>query len=121
MSTSPAHHSVNYLELAVTDLEAAKTFYGHAFDWNFTEYGEIYAGFTTPGSEHESGGFLLAESARPLGGPFVLLYSTDLEASAERIEAAGGVVSEGPYTFPGGRRLHFLDPSGNELGVWSQH
>jgi uncharacterized protein len=25
-----------------------------------------------------------------------------------------------PYEFPGGRRFHFLDPSGNELGVWAE-
>jgi hypothetical protein len=23
------------------------------------------------------------------------------------------------FSFPGGRRFHFLDPSGNELAVWS--
>ena len=26
---------------------------------------------------------------------------------------------EGPYEFPGGRRFHFTDPAGNELGVWA--
>ena len=25
-----------------------------------------------------------------------------------------------PFAFPGGRRFQFTDPSGNELGVWSQ-
>ena len=36
------------------------------------------------------------------------------------IEAAGGQIIQGPYEFPGGRRVHFTDPSGNELGVWSE-
>ncbi|MFB7886733.1 hypothetical protein ACWFQT_06675 [Cellulosimicrobium cellulans] len=35
------------------------------------------------------------------------------------MQSAGGQVVEGPYEFPGGRRFHFLDPSGNELGVWA--
>jgi predicted enzyme related to lactoylglutathione lyase len=35
------------------------------------------------------------------------------------VRAAGGVVVQGPYPFPGGRRFHFTDPSGNELAVWS--
>jgi predicted enzyme related to lactoylglutathione lyase len=26
---------------------------------------------------------------------------------------------EAPFEFPGGRRFHFTDPSGNELAVWS--
>jgi predicted enzyme related to lactoylglutathione lyase len=36
------------------------------------------------------------------------------------VEQAGGTVTEGPYEFPGGRRFHFTDPSGNELGVWAK-
>jgi uncharacterized protein len=38
-----------------------------------------------------------------------------------RIVAPGGdrEVIKGSYDFPGGRRFHFEDPSGNELGVWA--
>lgn len=25
-----------------------------------------------------------------------------------------------PFAFPGGRRFHFTDPSGNEPAVWSE-
>lgn len=67
----------------------------------------------------ESGGLLLADKPRPVGGPFVLLYSEDLDATARAIEAAGGWIDQPAYSFPGGRRLHFTDPSGNELGVWA--
>jgi len=120
MSATPVHHSINYVELAVTDLDAAKSFYGQAFGWTFTDYGEMYVGFTAPGSDGDSGGFVLAENARPHGGPFVILFSTDLDRTADLIVAAGGAIVEGPYDFPGGRRLHFHDPSGNELGVWAE-
>ncbi|WP_017601351.1 VOC family protein, partial [Nocardiopsis lucentensis] len=71
------------------------------------------------GDAPEVGGLALGERARP-GGPFVLLYSTDLDASVAAVREAGGEVVNGPYAFPGGRRFHFTDPSGNELGVWSQ-
>jgi predicted enzyme related to lactoylglutathione lyase len=54
------------------------------------------------------------------GGPLVLLYSTDLDRSVEAVEHAGGQVVNGPYAFPGGRRFHFTDPSGNELGIWAE-
>ncbi len=58
--------------------------------------------------------------ARRRGGPLVLLYSDDLDATVEKVRAAGGEIVNGPYDFPGGRRFHFTDPSGNELGgVWS--
>ena len=36
------------------------------------------------------------------------------------VKSAGGQVVNGPYAFPGGRRFHFTDPSGNELGVWAE-
>ena len=53
------------------------------------------------------------------GGPLVVLYSDDLDASLAAVEAAGGEVSTPPFGFPGGRRFHFRDPSGNELAVWT--
>ncbi len=49
----------------------------------------------------------------------MLLYSQDLDATVSAVVEAGGTVVNGPYDFPGGRRFHFTDPSGNELGVWS--
>jgi predicted enzyme related to lactoylglutathione lyase len=35
------------------------------------------------------------------------------------VKSAGGKVVKEPFAFPGGRRFHFEDPSGNELAVWS--
>ncbi|WP_258724494.1 VOC family protein [Cellulomonas sp. NS3] len=116
-------HSIDYVELPATDLAAARAFYGAAFGWQFTAYGEGYAGIRTAAEEgsDEAGGLALAESAAVTrGGPFVLLYSADLDATLDAVTRAGGTVVDGPYAFPGGRRFHFLDPSGNELGVWSE-
>ncbi|MGY1744834.1 VOC family protein [Blastococcus sp. SYSU D00695] len=114
------HHAIDYVELTVTDLDAAKRFYTGAFGWEFTDYGPGYAGFRDGrGGAAESGGLALGEAPRPAGGPFVLLFSADLDASAAAVERAGGRVVQGPYEFPGGRRFHFTDPSGNELGVWA--
>jgi predicted enzyme related to lactoylglutathione lyase len=41
------------------------------------------------------------------------------DASLAAVQAAGGT-AERPFEFPGGRRFHFTDPSGNRLGVWAQ-
>lgn len=120
MTSSPLRHSLDYVELVVTDLDAAKRFYADAFGWTFTDYGPGYAGIASPsGDGSEVGGLLLADEPRPVGGPLVLLYSDDLDATSSGIVAAGGTILQAPYAFPGGRRLHFADPSGNELGVWS--
>jgi hypothetical protein len=49
----------------------------------------------------------------------VVLYAHDLEAMEARIRASGGEIIREIQSFPGGRRFHFRDPSGNVLGVWS--
>ncbi|MFW3169979.1 VOC family protein [Geodermatophilus sp. CPCC 206100] len=115
------HHGIDYLELTVTDLDRAKRFYGEAFGWQFTDHGPGYAGIRDAPEESapEVGGLRLHREVRP-GGPLVLLFSSDLDGSVAAVTRAGGAVVNGPYAFPGGRRFHFTDPSGNELGVWSE-
>lgn len=118
--SSHTHHGIDYIELTVTDQEAAKTFYRSAFGWEFNDYGPQYAGIRRfDGSEGEAGGLATGSEVRT-GGPLVLLYSNDLDTSLRAVGAAGGTVTEGPFDFPGGRRFHFTDPSGNQLGVWSE-
>ncbi len=112
------HHAIDYIELMVSDLPAAKAFYGSAFGWTFNDYGPDYSGIRSPDGEGEVGGLNPARSPER-GGPLVLLYSDDLDGTVSAVESAGGEVIEGPYEFPGGRRFHFTDPSGNELGVWA--
>jgi uncharacterized protein len=120
--TAPqSHHAIDYVELTVTDLDRAKRFYAEAFGWEFTDYGPAYAGFRDgrPRSA-EAGGLRRDDVVRTGGGPLVLLFSADLDATLEAVTRAGGAVVNGPYEFPGGRRFHFTDPDGTELGVWSE-
>lgn len=115
---SPVHHAIDYVELAVDDLAATRAFYESAFGWGFTDYGPSYAGIRSPDGEGEVGGLNAMATPTP-GGPLVLLFSDDLDATVLAVEAAGGHVTRGPDPFPGGRRFQFTDPSGNELGVWA--
>ena len=115
-SSAHHHHVIDYIEITVRDLAVAKAFYGAAFGWRFTDYAPVYAGIQGP--EREVGGLAQGEPRGP-GGPLVILYSDDLEASVAAVEAAGGTITEAPFAFPGGRRFHFTDPSHNELAVWS--
>jgi pimeloyl-ACP methyl ester carboxylesterase/predicted enzyme related to lactoylglutathione lyase len=112
------HHEIDYIEFSVVDVAAAKRFYAAAFGWTFTDYGPDYAGIH--GRDREQGGFRRADSV-PKGGPLVVLYSKDLEATLAAVKAAGGRITEEVFSFPGGRRFHCADPSGNEIAVWSDH
>lgn len=111
------HHAIDYIEFTVRDLAAAKRFYADAFGWSFTDYGPDYAGIRR--GDSEAGGLHQTEKAR-VGGPLVILYSNNLESSLAAVRAAGGRIVQEPFSFPGGRRFHFADPSGNELAVWSE-
>jgi uncharacterized protein len=111
------HHTIDYIELTVTDVPEAKRFYGAAFGWAFNDYGPGYAGIQGPG--REVGGLCQGEQVRA-GGPLVVLYSRTLEDTLARVKEAGGRIVKEPFSFPGGRRFHFTDPSGNELAVWSE-
>ena len=111
------HHTIDYVELAAPDVAAAKAFYSGAFGWQFNDYGPDYAGIRSSDSTGEVGG--LTAAAQPSSqGVLVLLWSDDLDATVRSVQGAGGTVTNGPYEFPGGRRFHFQDPAGNELGVY---
>lgn len=107
---------INYIELPVADLAAAKSFYASAFAWRFTDYGPTYAGFENAGLD----GGLAGGDAATTTGPLVLLKAEVLEDALARVEAAGGEITAPIFEFPGGRRFHFRDPAGNELGVWGE-
>ena len=111
------HHTIDYIEFTVADVADAKRFYAAAFGWVFNDYGPDYAGIQGPG--RELGGLCKGADVRP-GGPLVILYSRGLDDTLTKVRQAGGRIVKEPYTFPGGRRFHFSDPSGNELAVWSE-
>ena len=82
--------------------------------------GSVLALGVISGAEFEGGFELNSVQRKPsANGALVILYSNDLEASVEAVTAAGGTISVPPFGFPGGRRFHFRDPSGNELAIWT--
>ncbi len=112
------HHHFNYVELPAVDIAAMKAFYTAAFGWDYVDYGPRYAAITGAGVD---GGFDADSTRKPSDqGALIVLYSDDLEASETAVIAAGGPITVPIFTFPGGRRFHFKDPSGNELAVWAQ-
>ena len=104
---------IAYIELPSAELGRTQGFYREAFGWSFVDYGPTYASF----SEGMDGGFDADAAERPKA-PLVVLYAEDLEAMLARVSAAGAEIVKPIFGFPGGRRFHFLDPSGNELAVF---
>ncbi len=107
---------IDYVELpSVTAHELTRGFYAKAFGWQFTDYGPDYAA-TTSGDVDVG---LNGQPGDALTAPLPVIRVVDLEAVFDAVMKAGGVISRPIFSFPGGRRFHFIDPSGSELAVWS--
>ena len=112
-------HVIDYVEIAVDDLEEAKAFYAKALGWIFNDYGPDYAGIqdpTRPG--HEFGGLNPHPATARGDGVVALARTDDADASLASVLAAGGRITEELHEYPGGRRFMFADPWGNVLGVY---
>lgn len=112
------HEKINYVEFPTKNMEASKSFFESVFNWSFTDYGPTYTAFTNQGVD---GGFYqsnLTVSAET-GSALIVFYSKDLDSTLSKVEAKGGVILKSIFSFPGGRRFHFTDPSDNEFAVWS--
>lgn len=116
MSRTDHPLKIDYIEFPATDIPRTKEFYAAIFGWTFEDYGPEYTCFK---DGRLRGGFYHAPPEKVVRGALVVLYSADLEKTEEEIKPAGGIITRATFSFPGGRRFHFHDPSGNELAVWS--
>jgi len=116
----PTKIKINYIELQVKNIEFAKSFYGKTFGWTFLDYGQDYCAFSDGDMD---GGFYTSRlsSKTSNGAVLIVLYSENLESMHDLVIKHGGVIVKEIFSFPGGRRFHFEDPSGNELAVWSDN
>ncbi len=112
------HEKVNYVELPAKNLIATKAFFTQAFGWSFHDFGPEYSAFSNQGID---GGFFKSNlsSSTDNGAALIVFYSSNLEATQEKVKNAKGIIIKPIFPFPGGRRFHFTEPSGNEFAVWS--
>jgi predicted enzyme related to lactoylglutathione lyase len=106
---------IDYVELpSATAHELTRAFYSKAFGWEFTNFGPDYSATVT--GDVDLG--LQGEPSGSLAAPLPVVRVDDLEAAFEAVMKAGGTIAKAIFSFPGGRRFHFIDPGGNELAVW---
>jgi predicted enzyme related to lactoylglutathione lyase len=102
-----------FVELPTSDLAATRTFYAQAFDLSFTDFGPSYS--CTMTGDVDLG--LQADGSEATAAALAVIMVDDLEAALEAVGKADGVITKPVFAFPGGRRFHFRDPSGNELAA----
>lgn len=105
---------ISYVEMPVADVGGARDFYANAFGWSFTDFGPDYS--ATTGGDVDVG--LNGSEDHAIAQLLPVVEVQDLEGALEKVVAAGGSITVPIFAFPGGRRFHFRDPAGNELGVF---
>jgi predicted enzyme related to lactoylglutathione lyase len=115
MNPSKPENRIDYVELPASDIALTKQFYSSVFGWKFEDYGPDYTSF----SDGRLAGGFTKEAPAPARGLPLVIYAGDLLVAQQKIRNAGGVIAKEIFSFPGGRRFHFIDPNGNELAVWS--
>ena len=118
MNIKSRENQIDYVEFPTASLAlhtATKKFYGDVFGWSYQSWGDDYSDTKDSGIASGINGSSEHQTSKPL----VVLFASDLEAVRARVIKAGGKISRDIFAFPGGRRFHYIDPSGNELGVWS--
>jgi len=112
------HEKMNYVEFPAKDIEASKTFFNSAFNWQFVDYGPEYTAFSNEGLD---GGFFKSDLtvSTKNGSALIVFYSNDIEGTLSKVKKAGGIIVKPIFSFPGGHRFHFTDPSDNEFSVWT--
>ena len=110
-----AEARIDYVELpSLTAHELTRAFYAKAFGWTFADYGPDYS--ATANGVVDVG--LNGSTEDALSAPLPVVRVDDLSAAFDAVSKAGGVIARPIFSFPGGRRFHFIDPSGSELAVW---
>jgi predicted enzyme related to lactoylglutathione lyase len=117
MSQADNDLRMDYVEFPATDIPRTKQFYQQVFGWKFEDYGPDYTSFV---DGRIAGGFTAERKGTAGSGPLVVIYAVDLERVQSTVKKEGGRIVKEIFSFPGGRRFHFTDPSGNELAVWSE-
>lgn len=108
----------DYVEIPVTDLQKTREFFSSLFGWSFQEWGDEYMSFN---DGRLDGGFRLSAVPAPSTGVLLVFFSKDLERDLERVKNLGAKISQEIFSFPGGRRFHFVDPVGTEYAMWAEN
>ena len=103
----------NFIELPTRDLAASQAFFDSIFGMKMTQFGPTYA--CTMTGDVDIG--LQADKSEASEAPLPVIEVADLEATLSAVTAAGGLITKAIFSFPGGRRFQFRDPSGNELAA----
>jgi predicted enzyme related to lactoylglutathione lyase len=108
-----------WVDLATTDLAAARAFYGELFGWGFTDSGPEFGGYLRCDVDGSAtAGIGPVQDGAPVA--WTLYFATDdVDATVASVTAAGGTVLSPVMDIgPLGRMVVAADPTGAAFGAW---
>jgi predicted enzyme related to lactoylglutathione lyase len=112
-----------WVELATTDQDGAKHFYGSLFGWTFVDYpmgpGDFYTMFRLDGRD-AAAGYTMREREKGVPPHWNLYVAVeDADRSAARAVELGGKVPAGAFdVYTNGRMAVVIDPGGAAFCLW---
>jgi predicted enzyme related to lactoylglutathione lyase len=111
-----------WVDVLSPDLDAGKRFYQAVFGWQYQDSGSEYGDYTMCLIDGKPVAGIMPPPPDGEAGPpawTVYLASSDIAATAARIDQGGGKIVMGPMEIPGsGHMLVATDPTGAFFGVW---
>lgn len=114
-------NTVGHIEICVSDLKRAATFYQRLFGWKATPAMPTYWLWCDKGTM--GGGFALVPKSKIRPGSVMFYVNVrNIEATLKKAVTLGGKIVGKKRTIEGGDfgcLGEFKDPSGNLIGLWS--
>ncbi len=123
--------NVQHFEIPADDIKRARTFYETSFGWSTTDWPMptgLYVGLHTGPVDAKNmwkepgfinGGLFERAPQFPVTGPTIAVTVENLDATLEKVKAAGGtVVMEKTPIADMGFYAYIKDTEGNVIGVW---
>ena len=120
--------NVKHFAVTADDVERARSFYSEVFGWEFEDWGPPNFYRVHTGTEDDPGIFgALEERRERVDGkpPYAFICTVgvdDVDATARRIEAAGGKITMPKTEIPTvGWLIQFTDTEGNVVNAMKYH
>ena len=112
-------HPFVHVELATTNVQTAKTFYGSLFGWGLKDENMPTGAYTMIDVGDGTGGGIVKQMqpGQPSSWvPYVLV--DDIAAETKKAESLGATIAVGVTDIGMGKLSIVIDPTGAPLGLW---
>lgn len=111
------HGRLAYVQIPALDVHESARFYKDIFDWQIRHGSAAHLSFTDATGDI-IGAFVTGRAISDSPGVIFYVYVHGLDATLEKMKAAGSKVIKEPYLEGNLWVATLLDPAGNAIGIW---